>query len=96
MFSRRINLIESTVERSVCAFARSRGWLSRKLRWIGRVGAPDRYFTKAGHIPFMVEFKKKGKTPRKSQQKEIARLRDSGTIVYEIDNIEDGKALFED
>ena len=42
----------------------------------------------------MVEFKRPGEKPRASQEKEIKRRRDKGTIVYVIDNIEDGYALF--
>lgn len=69
------------------------GWLSRKLQWIGRHGAPDRFYLRLGRHVF-VEFKQRGKKPTEHQATEIERLRDKGAEVYVIDNIEDGIALF--
>jgi len=85
---------EFYIERKVSKYAASKGWLCRKMKWIGRRSAPDHYFSKSGHTPFMVEFKKTGEKPRKAQEREIARLRKHGTIVHVIDNVEDGLALF--
>lgn len=94
MYLRKTKLSESSVEDTVCELARRKGWLNRKVKWVGRTSAPDRYFTKKGQIPFFVEFKRPGKKPRLSQKKEIERLEENGTIVYVIDNIEDGIAIF--
>lgn len=94
MYSRKIKISESVVESETCDYARRRGWHNRKVKWIGRHSAPDRYFTKKGQIPFFVEFKRPGGKLRKSQEEEVKRLNENGTIVYVIDNIEDGRSLF--
>lgn len=87
-------LIEANVELPVCEFARGNGWRNRKLKWIGRRGAPDRLFGKKGHKPRLVEFKRPGAKPSKQQLREHERLRNMGFEVYVIDNVEDGYALF--
>jgi len=88
-------MLESYVERKVCDYAKRRGWLVRKLQWIGRHGAPDRVFVKSGRIVF-VEFKAPGRKPTKNQEQEIARLRREGCEVHVVDDIEVGKAIFAD
>lgn len=84
---------ELYIEAKVCEFAKSHGWLVRKLAWVGREGAPDRFFARAGRV-LMIEFKRLGQKPAPHQEREIARLRAEGVEVHVIDNIEDGKALF--
>lgn len=85
-------MLESYVERKVCAYAKKLGWLCRKLQWIGRHGAPDRVFIKAGRLIF-VEFKAPGKKPTEHQRLEIQRLRDEGMEVYVCDDIDEGKFI---
>lgn len=90
MRSSRPDLAEGTgVEDPVCEFARGRGWLVRKIAYIGRRGGPDRMFIRSGRI-VLVEFKKPGRTPGAQQRREIRRLRNHGAEVYVIDNAEDG------
>lgn len=84
---------ESTIEHAVVEHAKLHGWHYRKLKWIGRRGAPDKFFIKNGVIIF-VEFKAPGKRPRGIQAKEIKRLRDHGATVLVIDNIEAGCEAF--
>lgn len=81
---------ESYIERKVCDFAKKLGWLVRKLQWVGRHGAPDRVFIKAGRLVF-IEFKAPGKKPTAHQTLEIERLRAEGMEVYVIDDIDEGK-----
>lgn len=83
------------VEGPVTNYAISRGFIARKLKWIGRKGAPDRFFSSARTGPFLVEFKAPGKPLELIQEREIARLRKAGMTVYVIDNADDGRALFE-
>lgn len=85
-------MLESYIERRVCDYAKRLGWLVRKLQWIGRHGAPDRLFIKAGRIVF-IEFKAPRKKPTKNQEQEIARLRAEGCEVYVVDDIEEGKFI---
>lgn len=84
---------ESVVEREVCAFAIGRGWLVRKLKWIGRCNAPDRFFARDGRVVF-VEFKAPDKPARRGQEKEIKRLHKAGIETLVIDSIEFGREFF--
>lgn len=86
---------ESYIENKVCEWAKKNGWLVRKLQWIGREGAPDRLFLKAGRF-VLIEFKRPGQKPRPSQRLEIKRLRQYGATVAVIDNVEDGIAFLSD
>lgn len=82
-------MLESYVEGSVCRWAEAHGWLVRKLAWLGRRGAPDRFFIKAGRI-VLIEFKRPGNSPELHQEREIARLRAAGAEVYVIDTVQAG------
>jgi hypothetical protein len=84
---------ESYIEQQVIKRAKKNGWLVRKLQWIGRNGAPDRFFAKGGVIIF-VEFKQTGKEPRPDQAEEHQTMRNYGVHVIVIDNIESGYAVF--
>lgn len=86
---------EHTLEELAVERAKARGWLYRKLQWIGRRHAPDRFFAKNGRAVF-VEFKSPGEKPRPGQAKEIAALRAAGLDVRVIDNLRDAYALFEE
>lgn len=88
-------MLESYIETKVCEWARKNGWLVRKLQWIGREGAPDRFFAKVGRI-ILVEFKRPGEKPRPSQDREIKRLREAGVEVAVVDDIDDGISLLKD
>lgn len=87
-------VLEANVEEKACARAKQQGFLCRKLKWIGRRGAPDRLFSRADTGPFFVEFKKPGGTLDPHQVREIKRLREAGFRVEVIDNIPDAYELF--
>lgn len=79
---------ESAIEKKGCFDAEADGWLTRKLQWIGRVGAPDRFMAKKGRV-VLVEFKAPGQLARAEQLREHARLREAGVEVYVIDSLEE-------
>lgn len=81
------------VQNPVVAYAKSRGWLARKMQFIGMRGCPDYWFFKNGET-IIVEFKDKGKPPEAQQVRRIRELVGAGMKVYVIDNYEDGCALF--
>lgn len=88
-------LVEAHVELAAVVYAEEHGFMTRKLKWIGRRGAPDRLFIGHGHVLF-VEFKKPRKRPSNRpikidplQQKEYDRLVEHGANVFVCDNIED-------
>jgi hypothetical protein len=85
-------MLEKKIEGKVCEYAKKKGFLVRKLEWVGRHGAPDRVLIKDGKIYF-IEFKQKGKSPTPNQEAEIARLRDAGMLVWVIDDVESGIEL---
>lgn len=86
---------ERYIEKKVTDYAvKKLGWLSRKLQWIGRHGAPDRVFMRLGKIVF-IEFKQLGKKPTEHQKTEHVRLRAAGMDVYVIDSVEAGMALMD-
>lgn len=85
---------ESYVEKKVCEHAKRRDWLVYKFQSPAQRGVPDRIFLKEGRVVF-IEFKAYGKRPTKQQLYNHDQIRAAGFEVYVIDNIEDGKALFE-
>ena len=87
-------MAESPIELTVCKWAEDRGWFVRKIAYVGRRNAADRLFIKGGRVVF-VEFKAPGKDPRPGQEREIKRLRDAGAEVHVIDDMDDGRALFD-
>jgi len=88
-------VLESYIEKKVIAAAEAAGFMQRKVKYINRNGAPDRWFFGPTGQLIIIEFKKAGEKPDPHQEREIKRLRDRGFKVYVIDNVEDGKALFE-
>lgn len=78
-------MIESPIEDWVCQKAEDAGWLVRKLRWVGRRSACDRFFAKDGRI-VLIEFKRPGKEPNETQEREIARLKAAGVEAHVVDS----------
>lgn len=60
----------------------------RKLKWIGRRGAPDRFVMMGWGRCAFVELKAPGEVPEDHQEREITRLRSRGMRVYVIDSEE--------
>lgn len=78
---------EATVEDACCSYAVSRGWLCRKVKWIGRRDAPDRLFCRLGRTVW-VEFKAPGEKPRPTQDREHRLMRAYGCDVRVYDDFE--------
>jgi hypothetical protein len=87
-------MLESGIERRVCDHAERTGWLVRKVAYIGRRGAPDRWFLRGGRL-LLIEFKRPGCTPEPHQVREHARLMAAGFPVHVIDSIANGVALLD-
>ena len=85
-------MTEAHVETAVTEWAEANGFLSRKMKYIGRHGCRDRDFYGFGHI-VPIEFKRPGKTAAIHQARERARLAAVGVRIHIIDNIEAGVAL---
>lgn len=79
-------MIEAPIEDWVCDRAEKAGWLVRKLKWVGRRSAMDRFLAKEGRV-VLFEFKRPGKsTGDRTQPAEIARMRAAGVEVHIVDN----------
>ena len=80
---------ESTVEGSVCKWARDNGLLVLKLGSPNDRGKPDRVFLSGGRTAF-IEFKAKGKKPARLQWMWIKKLREAGFSASWCDNANEG------
>lgn len=85
---------ESTIEKKVCDYAETKGWVHYKFVTPGRCAAPDRILGRKG-FAFFIEFKKTGEKPTKHQIWFHNKLRDKGFEVYVIDNVDEGKKLID-
>lgn len=83
---------ESVIERAVTAEAIRLGWFQRKVKWIGRDGAPDRVYIRGGII-LWVEFKATGQTLRPLQGREHKLLCEAGARVFVVDSVLSGLEL---
>lgn len=79
---------EASLERSLVRKAKELGWLIRKVKWIGRAGAPDRLFIRNGQVVF-IELKRTGGYLRQEQWLEARALRAQGVIVRAADTLSD-------
>ena len=94
---------ESEIEKYLVKKVKALGGEVRKVKWIGRNGAPDRLVmfpvTKQKFIDGMwgttlwVELKATGKVTEPHQYREHKRMRDMGQTVYVIDSLEGVDAL---
>ena len=84
---------ESTIEKAVNKHAKLLGWLAYKFTSPSNRGVPDSIYFREGHT-ILIEFKAPGKLPTKLQQEHIKRLKDQLIHVYVVDNIEEGKEIF--
>jgi len=85
---------ESTIERTVCQFAKANGCLVIKQASPGNRGIPDRLFIRNGKCMFL-EFKSPKKKPTKLQTKWISALWLNQTPAFVCDEIETGFHLIE-
>jgi hypothetical protein len=93
--------LEAKIEKYLCDRVKMLGGEVRKVKWIGRRGAPDRLVMLPGgwhrlanggqvYRPFtvFVELKAPGKDPEPHQAREHKRMRDMGQRVEVIDSME--------
>ena len=85
---------EATIERAVCAYAKSRGCLVMKLAGPNQKGQPDRMFIYQGKVLF-IEFKVPGKQPTALQLKWLMDLLGQGMHVAWCSDIGKGKEMIQ-
>jgi hypothetical protein len=86
---------EAEIEAYFAIRAKLSGGEDRKLKWIGRRNAPDRFFVHVGRV-YLIELKAPGEKPRASQEREFARLRTAGADVRVLDSLKAIDAFFEE
>lgn len=84
---------ERDIERFLVDRAREVGGEIRKVRWIGRRGAPDRVLMVHPARTVWVELKRPGEKPEPHQEREHERMRKMGQAVVVIDSFEGVDAL---
>jgi hypothetical protein len=85
---------EFAIEGKTCDYAASLGWRQRKMVFVGRRGCPDRWFMRGDAQLVIIEFKDPDGALSPHQRREIAWLTRNGFNVHVIDNLADGKAVF--
>lgn len=86
------NLLEKQIERSVCDYAKSIGFLVYKFTSPERAAVPDRMFITPKGKVFFIEFKREGAQATAPQKREHERLRAHGVTVFVVDSVEKGRA----
>lgn len=82
-----VGMIEFDIESYLVSRVDALGGEVRKVKWIGRRGAPDRFVMLPDRRAFWVELKAPGQKARPHQSREHARMRAMGEIVHMIDSI---------
>ena len=85
---------ESEVEAYLVKRVKELGGEIRKVKWVGRRGAPDRFVMVYG-LHFFVELKAPGEKPRPEQVREIELLKTRGVGVYVLDSIDTVERLLD-
>jgi hypothetical protein len=85
------NLLEKQIERSVCEYAKSIGFLVYKFTSPERAAVPDRLFITPKGVVFFTEFKREGAKVTPPQDREHERLRAQGVTVFVVDSVEKGR-----
>lgn len=80
-------MLERDIEAYLVARVKTLGGEVRKVKWIGRRGAPDRFVMLPCRWNFWIELKAPGQKARPHQTREHARMRLMGEIVHVIDSL---------
>lgn len=85
---------EAEIENYLVKKVKALGGEVRKVKWIGRRGAPDRLVMMPPDHTEWVELKAPGEIAKPHQLREHKRMRDMGQTVFVIDSMEGVDALF--
>lgn len=86
---------EKQIEKYLVTLCEALGAEVRKLKFIGRKGAPDRIIMFKGET-FFIELKAHGKKLQPHQAREIAKLKAVGQWVYVLDSVWEVNAFIRD
>lgn len=83
-------MLEKEIEKKVCDYAKTKGFLVYKFVSPGHAFVPDRMLiSPEGEVSF-IEFKAEGKKPTAGQEREHTRLRESNVRVFVVDSVQMG------
>ena len=88
-------MLEKEIEKRVCEYAKSKGWLVYKFTSPARAAVPDRLLISPLGKVIFCEFKREGQKPTVPQEREHQRLREQRVSVFVVDNVADGKAIID-
>jgi hypothetical protein len=80
------------IQEPVIQYAERKGFLVRRMQYIGRRACADVFLFKDGRT-HQIEFKNAGEKPDPLQKREHTRLFAKGIIVHVVDDVGEGKAL---
>jgi hypothetical protein len=87
-----VTIRESHVEHHLVRRVKAVQGFVRKLKWIGRQGAPDRFVAIPDPHPrrgmWLIELKRPGKGAEDHQEREHKRLREAGVRVIVLDSVD--------
>lgn len=88
-------MLEKDVEKKICQYAKSKGFLTYKFTSPARASVPDRLIISERGDMFFMEMKRPGGKCTTGQEREIARLKQQEVAVFVVDNVEYGKQLID-
>jgi hypothetical protein len=86
-------MAETSIEKTAHNKAERAGFFARKVRWEGRVSAPDHVFSREDRGAVWIEFKKPGEEPTEAQNREHKRMRAAGMEVHWADSAPQALAI---
>lgn len=89
-------MLEKTIEKKVCDYAKSLGFITYKFTSPARASVPDRLLITPTGRMFFIEFKAAGKKPTPGQNREIQRIRQKGATVFIVDSVDEGISIIND
>lgn len=87
--------LETKIETDYVNYVARRGCLSIKCSVPGRRNWPDQQTLCGNGYSFFIEFKRKGREPRRAQLARHRKVRAMGYNVYVCDNLDDAIRIFE-
>lgn len=87
-------MLEKKIEKTVCDYAKLKGFAVFKFVSANNRGVPDRIFIKDKKV-FFIEFKAKGKKTSSLQDVQIKKIMEQGIDCFVVDDIQKGKDIID-
>lgn len=87
-------MLEKEIEKAICAYAKSQGMMTRKLRSMSHKADPDQMIVYRGML-CVIEMKAPKKKPTKAQEAKLLQFGNQGCLAGWTDNIDEGKEIID-